>query len=84
MMEETDYNWLVKAEKLGFLDDIVNNLLPYIWDVLGYWGSMWDFVPTEYYEAMKAKRLDPVESAALIEKSDYMHYQVMPDFANGF
>lgn len=83
-MEETDYNWLVKAEKLGFLDDIVNNLLPYIWDVLGYWGSMWDFVPTEYYEAMKAKRLDPVESAALIEKSDYMHYQVMPDFANGF
>lgn len=84
MMEETDYNWLVKAEKLGFLDDIVNNLLPYIWDVLGYWGSMWDFVPTEYYETMKAKRLDPVESAALIEKSDYMHYQVMPDFANGF
>ena len=84
MMEDTDYNWLVKAEKLGFLDDIVNNLLPYIWDVLGYWGSMWDFVPTEYYETMKAKRLDPVESAALIEKSDYMHYQVMPDFANGF
>ncbi|MDD6527174.1 MAG: hypothetical protein PUF31_05145 [Oscillospiraceae bacterium] len=83
-MEETDYNWLVKAEKLGFLDDIVNNLLPYIWDVLGYWGSMWDFVPTEYYEDMKAKRLDPVESAALIEKSDYMHYQVMPEFANGF
>ena len=83
-MEETDYNWLVKAEKLGFLDDIVNNLLPYIWDVLGYWGSMWDFVPTEYYEDMKAKRLDPVESAALIEKSDYMHYQIMPDFANGF
>lgn len=83
-MEETDYNWLVKAEKLGFLDDIVDNLLPYIYDVLGYWGSMWDFVPTEYYEEMKAKRLDPVESAALIEKSDYMHYKVMPDFANGF
>ncbi|MGN1194331.1 MAG: hypothetical protein ACI4SB_02505, partial [Acutalibacteraceae bacterium] len=83
-MEETDYNWLVSAEKLGFLDDVIVNLLPYVWDVLGYWGSIWDFIPTEYYEELKAKRLDPVESADLIAKSDYMHYEVMPDFSNGF
>lgn len=84
MMEETDYNWLVRANELGFLDEVLNAMVPYIFDVLGYWGSIWDFCPTEYYEALKEKLLDPVESAELIRKSDYMHYEVMPDFSNGF
>lgn len=84
MMEETDYNWLTRANELGFLDDVINELLPYIKQILGYWGSIWDFVPTEYYEQMKDKCLDKTASAKLIETSDYMHYQVMPEFANGF
>lgn len=83
-MAETDFNWLVRANELGFLDNIIVELLPYVMEVMGYWGSMWDFVPTEYYEQVKAQRLDKTESAALIEKSDYMHYKVMPDFSNGF
>ena len=84
MMEETDYNWLVRANELGFLDEVLNAMLPYVYEVMGYWGSIWDFCPTEYYEELKEKHLDPVESAELIEKSDYMHYQVMPEFSNGF
>lgn len=84
MMEETDYNWLLKANELGFLDKVLDALVPHIKSVMGYWGSIWDFIPTEYYEQMKKENLDPVKSAALIEKSDYMHYTVMPDFANGF
>ncbi|MGN1418784.1 MAG: esterase/lipase family protein [Acutalibacteraceae bacterium] len=83
-MEETDYNWLVRAQQLGFLDNVFVELIPYVMQIMGYWGSMWDFVPTEYYEELKAQRLDEQESALLIEKSDYMHYQVMPEFANGF
>ncbi len=84
MMAETDYNWLVRANELGFLDEVLNALAPYARQILGYWGSIWDFCPTEYYEEMKEKLLDPVESAELIEKSDYMHYNVMTDFSNGF
>lgn len=84
MMEETDYNWLVRANELGFLDEVLNAMIPYVHKVIGYWGSIWDFCPTEYYEELKAKLLDPVESAELIKSSDYMHYEVMPDFSNGF
>ena len=46
----------------------------------GYWGSIWDFIPLEYYEDLKAERLDPIDSAALIEKTDMVHYDIMADF----
>lgn len=84
MMFETDFNWLVRANELGFLDEVLNTLALYARQIIGYWGSIWDFCPTEYYEELKAKLLDPTESAKLIEKSDYMHYSVMTDFSNGF
>lgn len=70
---EGQYEWLVEAQQLGFLDDIIEVLLPYARNVVGYWGSIWDFIPNEDYEAVKAKRLDPVENAKIIEKSDYAH-----------
>ena len=35
MMEE-NMNWLVKAQQLGFLDDILNSLVPYLKEILGY------------------------------------------------
>lgn len=56
---------------------------------IGCWGSLWDFIPLEQYEEMKAKNLDPVKNAGLIEQSDFVHYQIMsPDgeyyYAKGF
>ena len=84
MMWETDYEWLLKAQRLGFLDQVLHYARPYVLKVLGYWGSIWDFIPTPYYEEMKAQYLDPEKSAPLIEKSDYMHYEVMPQFGEGF
>lgn len=84
MMEE-DYHWLLKAQVFGFLDDIVHELLPYIYQLMGYWGSMWDFVPLEYYEDLKADFFDdPTESAELIAQSDYMHYEIMPNYKENF
>lgn len=88
MMEE-DYHILLEAEKLGFLDELTNAIAPQILDTLGYWGCLWDFMPLEYYEYIKDKLLDPVESKELIEKSDRMHYEIMsPDgenyYAKGF
>ena len=84
MMWETDFDWLLKAQQLGFLDQVLHYARPGVLKVLGYWGSMWDFVPAPYYEDVKAQLLDPVKSKALIEKSDYMHYEVMPQFSEGF
>lgn len=81
---EENYEWLVQAQVLGFLDDIVAELLPYVYQVIGYWGSMWDFVPLDYYDDLKEKFFDPAESADLIAQSDYMHYEIMTKYKENF
>ena len=83
-MSETDYHWLVRAEATGFLDDVIRELVPYLLESVLYWGSLWDFMPPEYYEQMKARYLDSEESAALIAASDRMHYEIMPHYAENF
>ncbi|MBQ7296122.1 MAG: hypothetical protein IJW86_08035 [Clostridia bacterium] len=83
MKWEEDYHILLEAEQLGFVDAIVGELVPQIIGVVQYWQSLWDFIPLEHYEELKAELLDPVESADLIAKSDYMHYEIMsPDGEN--
>ncbi len=72
-MTEGQYHWLVEAQQLGFLDDIITELYPYVWNVIGNFGSIWDFIPSEDYEEVKAMHLDPVENAEIIRKSDYSH-----------
>lgn len=82
MMWEEDYEWLVKAQQLGILDPLCNRLMAdYVKQILGNWGSIWDFIPCEFYEELKTKYLDPVENAAIIEKSDYYHYTLMPSMS---
>ena len=81
---EEDYDWLLKARQLGFLDQICDKLIPYVLQVIGNWGSMWDFVPTDEYEAAKKLRLDPVENAKLIEVSDRYHYEIQPRIRKAF
>lgn len=78
MRWEEDYNWLLKAQQLGFLDAVLNALIPHIMPTLGYWGSLWDFIPLEKYEDTKKLLLDAEESAPLIEKSDRFHYEIFP------
>lgn len=70
---EGEYEWLLEAQQLGFLDDVIKELIPYVYNVIGHWGSIWDFIPNEDYEAIKAKHLDPVENAGIIAKSDLSH-----------
>ncbi len=83
-INETDLHWLVEAQQLGFLDKVFNELVPYLFDVAGYWGSVWDFMPPDIYDEMKEKWLDPVASAEIIKNSDYMHYEIMPQFYSSF
>ena len=81
---EEDYDWLLKARQLGFLDQICNKLIPYVLQVIGNWGSIWDFVPVEKYEDAKKLRLDPVANAKLIEVSDRYHYEIQPKVRSAF
>lgn len=77
MKWEEDYHILVEAEQLGFVDAIVAELVPQIIDIVRHWQSLWDFIPLEYYEELKAELLDEEINAELIRKSDYMHYEIM-------
>ena len=82
---EEDINWLVRAHQFGILDDVCNDLMHrYVKRILGYWGSIWDFVPLAYYETLKNQQLDPVESADLIAKSDYFHYEILAHITETF
>ncbi len=78
MRWEEDYDWLMKAHALGFIDDVCNALVPHIFDEIGYWGSLWDFIPTDKYESAKKQLLDADKSGLLIEKSDRFHYEILP------
>lgn len=80
MRWENDFHWLLEAQQLGFLDEVLNKVIPYLFQVAGNWGSLWDFCPSDIYEDMKDKWLDDEKNAELIRKSDYMHYTVMPKF----
>ncbi|MBR0112220.1 MAG: hypothetical protein IJM02_00570 [Clostridia bacterium] len=75
---EEDYEWLLKATTLGFLDKILNALVPNVKDLMGYWPSIWDFVPADKYEECKAQYLSSPESAPLVEQSDRFHYEILP------
>lgn len=81
---ETDFNWIVRAHQMGFLDDILEKLIPHIKDGLIYWNSIWDFIAPDDYEELKAKHLDSEKSAGIIEKSDYVHYKVMANYKKIF
>lgn len=83
-MTEENYNWLVKANQLGFIDTLANSLFPKILPAIGYWGSLWDFIPLAQYEATKAALLDSEESARLIEISDRFHYEILPSMPEKF
>ena len=84
MMEE-DINWLVKANQFGILDDVCNILMhKYVKQIIGYWGSIWDFIPADYYDELKDEMLDPVLNAELIEKSDYFHHVIYPGLTETF
>ena len=80
MMFEEDYHYLVETIDIGIGDSLVKHFFPVALETIKYWGSLWDFMPMEYYEEMKERYLDPVADAEFIAKTDKMHYEVMsPD-----
>lgn len=81
MMFENDYHWLMSNENLIFIDEVLCCLLPYIKNVMGYWGSMLDFVPANDYENIRNNCFNSEESAPLLERSDRFHREIYPSMA---
>lgn len=79
-VSENDYKWLMTALNTGFLNDVIEGILPYVMEVIGNFGSIWDFIPEEYYDALKTKYLDPEKNAGIIEKSDVVHHDIMRNY----
>lgn len=80
-VSEEDYKWLVKSESLDFIDAVANNVAGGIIPFINNFTSIWDFMPEEYYEQMKAKLLDSRENAEIIANSDRMHYDIMANYS---
>ncbi len=85
LVSETNYEWLLSANQLGILDEVANTLASkYILKELAYLGSLWDFIPVQYYDELKARFLNENDNSVLIASSDEMHYDIMPNFGKAF
>jgi len=62
------------------LSDIALQVMrTYLKPVVTKFGSYWDLIPPGDYERLKEEYLDPVENAGIIQRSDVIHYEVMPN-----
>lgn len=76
---EDDFEWLFDLLPLDMLDEPARAMIwEGLWPILRYCGSVWDLLPAEDYLVLRDRYLDPVESAALIEKLDRSHLEIMP------
>ena len=89
LVVEEELDIILEAAKLGFIDELFEELVKENLGHIRYWSSFWDFMPLSCYEEYKAMHLDPVANKKLIEQSDYYHYNIMhPDgelhYSKGF
>ncbi|MBQ6163564.1 MAG: hypothetical protein IJK23_03725 [Clostridia bacterium] len=75
----TEFDWLLAAEPLGGVDNLIFALMPLVKEVVGYWPSLWDFVPMDYLDECIAT-LDPVASKKLIDDTTYFHNTIMAHY----
>ena len=76
---ETDFHWLTTAQSLGFLDDLLEQVVPYICELLYCWSSIWDFIPYEYLDDV----IDVVDAeyySVIIEKTKVFHNEIMAHY----
>ncbi len=73
---EQDFEMLLKTQPLGFVDDILINMLPGLKQVAGLWESLWDFLPYERYREVFST-VDEEACAGLLAKTTEFHENVM-------
>lgn len=91
---ENEWEWIL--EFLSSLTDGYQNLnkivnlvaQKYIVDYIDKFGSIWDFIPLNVYDEVKARLIkdgyvDPVAAAPLIAASDEFHYNALANMSEG-
>jgi hypothetical protein len=84
---ESDWELFVNSLSLNNLNKLVNRLIQNteIIQIMLTFGSIWDFIPLDQYEEVKALKLTTPELrdafAPMIAKSDYEHYTVFAHLA---
>lgn len=85
MMLEQDIDWLVRANQFGILDDVCKLIMQkYAKKVIGYWGSIWDFISPDFYDELKEQLPETTLKSEMIAKSDRFHYEIHPKLADSF
>lgn len=75
---DLDYDILLKAFDFKTINEIFRRVVQdYAIDIIQYFGSIWDFVPVEEYEGMKAQFLTDPACAPFIETLDKSHNDYM-------
>lgn len=81
---ENDFDWLFDLIPLDMLDEPARALIwDGLWPILRYCGSVWDLLPEADYRVLRDRYLNPEENAALIEKLDESHFNVMTHMGEG-
>lgn len=79
MESEKHFEWLGRFVTLAPLRrSILSIVYTHVLPIARYWGSLWDMVPAQYYDRLKAQYLTDPACAPLIERSDYYHNEVVP------
>lgn len=79
MESEAHYEWLGKLVMIAPLrKSILSIVYAHVLPIARYWGSLWDMVPAQYYERLKAQYLTDPGCAKLIEESDLYHNEIVP------
>lgn len=81
---ESEFEGLLRYIGFENLNTVVTDLCErYVVDIIQNIPSIWDFCPLDVYEEAKAKRLDPLANAQLIEQSDAFHYGILQNMRAG-
>lgn len=75
---ESNFARMFEGDDFKKINAVVKAAVPYALESLKYWGGIWSLCSADLYDELKADFLDPVENKALIEKTDKIHYEIMP------
>ena len=81
---ESDLARIFETTRIDILDALLEGFFTGLHPLFEYWGSIWDFIPADVYDELKAQYLNSEDSAALIAKSDDMHYNIMTSYNDKF
>lgn len=80
----TQIEKLLNKKYFHYINEFASYGLVEVVEMWRYWGSMYSLCSTECYELLKEEFLDPIESAAIIEANDIIHYDLIPNLRSIF